>query len=535
MSTKATIRSVKSVLKESHTNLADLAKSENINKWSKRKPYEFTKYSQLTDDDIQQKCFYGLNVPIQEMFNTDPTVAVSWQYIKPTKIFRLSDFDGYAHDAKSPFNGIIGINTQYKAVSGTTYDFTLRLNPKRDGQIDTSDIFLHSTSGKQFDTALSNCYFGLALYRNNAADEWANNTSTWCQWCRMSSSKIGSLQNGMTDIKILSAAFSSIAFPEDVNNASFYLVAFVSQTKIDNFDVQPTNNQGQTDNIAVLEGGIFKVSIYKEAEEYKILFGDTVPSTLTNSFDTDYYKAVTRNITLKAEELTQQNDIGYFVNTTITFLNSGYLTLVPTDEMENLEKPGTNIDEHRLRISLFDIKNWVGDYMPTFNNADTANNNEFMPIISYDDVDGSPVYLGLFFEYNGSSQLGDTITYKWNRKLAYFNLSVVVILVDIDTISYSVEEEKVISSSVEEIKKIIITQTVKDNAEYSGIQMVAYLENGTVGFTSPSPEMIRNENNIIIGNSISEHHDATNVSLNLVPTPKGSANVFVNISEPIQL
>ena len=74
-----------------------------INKWSLKKPVEWGTVADMTEADYKN-AHYGLSVPDLPALTTSDrqhTHAV-WEYVPPTKVFRMTDFDGYNHSAIPP-------------------------------------------------------------------------------------------------------------------------------------------------------------------------------------------------------------------------------------------------------------------------------------------------------------------------------------------------------------------------------------------------------------------------------------------------
>lgn len=83
-------------------HLADMCVADGVNIWAKRKPVNFNKEANITDDEIDL-LNYGLR--------QDPNTFY-YYWVKPTTWKRLRDFDGYNHKAIPPIK-----NTEH--LSGT--------------------------------------------------------------------------------------------------------------------------------------------------------------------------------------------------------------------------------------------------------------------------------------------------------------------------------------------------------------------------------------------------------------------------------
>ena len=117
---------VATVLGVSSTSVTTLCTSPNINKWAKYKPVELSNPFHQNDqwyggDD--GKC--GLNFKVIEIDPTNKKYSfekirdaykdtTQWEYSRPTKYYRLGDFNGYQHNALCPFQ------TNYKTTSTYT-------------------------------------------------------------------------------------------------------------------------------------------------------------------------------------------------------------------------------------------------------------------------------------------------------------------------------------------------------------------------------------------------------------------------------
>lgn len=121
---------VQKALSTSENDVGRLCRHDNINMWARNKPVRFETVKVLTDAQRMQTRF-GLGFPglggniyfnkfIHDVMNGD---AVAWEYLRPrgdrTNIlepggnygvkewYRLSDFDGYKHDAVPPIHTAI--------------------------------------------------------------------------------------------------------------------------------------------------------------------------------------------------------------------------------------------------------------------------------------------------------------------------------------------------------------------------------------------------------------------------------------------
>ena len=107
------------VLGVSSYYLETLCKSSTVNMWSRKKPIQVNQYQELTEAQWKQYN-YGYSIP---SYSNLPAVwnayvnGTGWTYNKPTLYFRATDFEGYSHNARSPFNVEL-LNTE-PAIGGT--------------------------------------------------------------------------------------------------------------------------------------------------------------------------------------------------------------------------------------------------------------------------------------------------------------------------------------------------------------------------------------------------------------------------------
>jgi hypothetical protein len=457
------LSTIKNTLGESGNTLSALCKSGNINKWSRHKPYAVEKYAPLEEEDIAG-VFFGLEVPIVEMNNITPaSQTTTWKRLGPSSIFRLSDFDGYAHAAESPFKSLDGV-TNLEFQKNKYYSFSLNIRTNQtSGSILVGEFKPHNTL-HTFDVPLSDCYLGIALYRNNNASEWNDNKSSICQWAYCSSKTIG--KNSI--VSIPSVTFDDVTLVD--YSSRFYLVFFLTPTAFTSFTKAPTSDSALTTKMAVLESGIYPIKITSKVEEFPILWEGN---------DSDYYTTGLYSSTIAITNRETENEIESFVDATVTISTSGgRITLSPTSALEQLECATVDgVTESRLRFSIFGVENCFGNYIPKFQADDqTANNCEILPILQYSDIDGEPVYICLVFEYNGSSTTDDVTTYKWKRYIAYYDGSTISNEEQIDSVSYTYDAStNLTKKSVTNITKVLIQQEMRmTDGEFTDIQVQVY-------------------------------------------------------------
>ena len=183
-SSSVSIYDVQEVLNTTDNSLQELCTHSSINKWAKYKPERSTPF---TSDQIQagKPLFpfyvpldnatrrthnYGLNVPYcenylmnEKIYNIITGEELGWNYLKPrggvminaqnspaAEFYRLSDFQGYDHDAKVPFsiiveNGQTGItyngnDIEANAETATDLTFTILNNENGSSNLHIEDF-----------------------------------------------------------------------------------------------------------------------------------------------------------------------------------------------------------------------------------------------------------------------------------------------------------------------------------------------------------------------------------------------------------
>ena len=146
-------------------DVAEACKSEKVNMWSKHKPMSHSSTSEL-QEEWKKNIKYGITYP-QSRSMADIVSAYSsndalngWRYNRPTggdfSIFRLTDFEGYFHNAKNVVtSGTVNTdklgNASGYVASGSGI---LAVKDGEDGQLTLNDLF-------------SGCYIGLCLYSSS--------------------------------------------------------------------------------------------------------------------------------------------------------------------------------------------------------------------------------------------------------------------------------------------------------------------------------------------------------------------------------
>lgn len=128
-------------LGEKSTKLSDLCTSKNINLFSWRKPFAYAANKvELDDYEAWRGRAYGFQVVPQIERPTSGQELAEMYYVPPTggtqEPYRLGDFRGYSHNAKSPIT--MNITTEFDSISPTVCRLTFN---QLDGQLTLSEIF----------------------------------------------------------------------------------------------------------------------------------------------------------------------------------------------------------------------------------------------------------------------------------------------------------------------------------------------------------------------------------------------------------
>lgn len=139
--TGLTLQMVAKELGEKSLKLSDLCTSKNINLFSWRKPFAYAANKvELDDYEAWRGRAYGFQVvPQIERPETGQELAEMY-YVPPSggteQPFRLGDFRGYSHSAKSPIT--LSITTEFDSIKPTVCRLTFN---QLDGQLTLSEIF----------------------------------------------------------------------------------------------------------------------------------------------------------------------------------------------------------------------------------------------------------------------------------------------------------------------------------------------------------------------------------------------------------
>lgn len=165
---------VMTALGESKEDVGTLCMSSKINKWAKFKPYNIDQPADITD--AQRKAVnFGLTFPA--VYNSKSTLIAglkgntTWNYERPSEtcMKRITDFDGYDHNAVAPFGTV---NAQQALISsGPKIVTTLPVSGT-----DKINIGDFQKTGLE----LSQWYFSILLF--NDTNQWlASAANTFAQ------------------------------------------------------------------------------------------------------------------------------------------------------------------------------------------------------------------------------------------------------------------------------------------------------------------------------------------------------------------
>ena len=139
--TGLTLQMVAKELGEKSSKLSDLCTSKNINLFSWRKPFAYAANKvELDDYQAWRGRAYGFQMVVQKNKPESGQEMDEMYYNPPSggteQPFRLGDFRGYSHNAKSPIT--LSISTEYDDISPTICKLTFS---QLDGQLTLSEIF----------------------------------------------------------------------------------------------------------------------------------------------------------------------------------------------------------------------------------------------------------------------------------------------------------------------------------------------------------------------------------------------------------
>lgn len=139
--TGLTIQMVAKELGEKSSKLSDLCTSKNINLFSWRKPFAYAANKvELDDYQAWRGRMYGFQVVPQITKPESGAEMPEMSYNPPSggtqEPYRLGDFRGYSHNAKSPIT--LNITTEFDSIKPTVCRLTFN---QLDGQLTLSEIF----------------------------------------------------------------------------------------------------------------------------------------------------------------------------------------------------------------------------------------------------------------------------------------------------------------------------------------------------------------------------------------------------------
>lgn len=154
------VQDVSTCIGDNRTGISDLCTSPKIKDWSKFKPIKVDTVQNLPEDSFKSRN-YGLSFPkyneLTTMYNAR---GARWEYERPTLYFRITDFNGYNHNAKSPLP-YLADSTEVGWLSIDT-ELTIPIHSDVDyGDTETDNILLSDLNldGISF----SNLYLGVIL------------------------------------------------------------------------------------------------------------------------------------------------------------------------------------------------------------------------------------------------------------------------------------------------------------------------------------------------------------------------------------
>lgn len=158
------IADVRKVLGVSSTDLRDLCKSENINKWARYKPVAYAGFPIRFTGNTAFDKVTGLN--INGMIGTPSDVAAYYgqevTYVRPnggmSSPYRLSDFNRYNHYAQKPIKIIWGSSFKTDVAMYSTVDIYDRTSSDEDSEsISFSDIMAEIAGSGYFNSGTRLC------------------------------------------------------------------------------------------------------------------------------------------------------------------------------------------------------------------------------------------------------------------------------------------------------------------------------------------------------------------------------------------
>lgn len=196
------ISEIASILGAASTDLGTLCTHDNINVLSRIKPINNTTIVGELNEEERHKLNFGVYVPPVEFDgNGSPKPTKAWSHIKPTKIYRMSDFKGYTHKRVAPiqilFGGDFGKPSQpnWKNASYNNAfvrcGIALDLNRNRDC-VSLRDVTYTKTTGSVYQSnAFDNLYLWFCI---------ANGSKSYC---KRTTSTIGEIMKKSSGIEFV--------------------------------------------------------------------------------------------------------------------------------------------------------------------------------------------------------------------------------------------------------------------------------------------------------------------------------------------
>lgn len=186
-----TVSMVKQVLASPYTDVGKLCTSDNINMWSKHKPYSHAHVTATTIPQFEtaiKSVQWGLKIQKQTGSNTNTNgdytsvtrvvtdgrnnLLPQWVYVKPTggasSPYRLGDFRNYYHEAQPPIrisSSQQSINKISNVGSNYQYQVGFEVTPENntDGGLRLSELYGEKGQTLQF----KDMYFGVIMYNGS--------------------------------------------------------------------------------------------------------------------------------------------------------------------------------------------------------------------------------------------------------------------------------------------------------------------------------------------------------------------------------
>jgi len=170
------MRDVQTTLGVNKYNVGELCVDPSINIWAKYKPVVHTDiFASAGRDPIWWKAENATRGIRMNVFNSITTLwqsielgKTSWEHIKPTggitSAYRLTDFNGYNHGAKSPITSF-AIDKEIEGSTGGRINASIYYtNTVGDDSLSFEDLYIIESN---IHTSIENCFLGIAISINN--------------------------------------------------------------------------------------------------------------------------------------------------------------------------------------------------------------------------------------------------------------------------------------------------------------------------------------------------------------------------------